>query len=81
MSTYFSADHIAAFFAIVPWIFAIAIFVAAYLMTRGERSHTAPVGRTFVCANCGRRGVREHMVPQPHEGAVLWYCSHCSGGH
>jgi hypothetical protein len=81
MSSAISADNLNWFFGIGPWVLTIAVLVAAFFMARAGKSHVAPVGRTFACANCGRRGVREHMVPQPHEGAVVWYCSRCSGSH
>jgi hypothetical protein len=38
----------------------------------------APIGQTFACANCGRRGQREHMVPREHGGATSWYCTRCA---
>lgn len=81
MSAYFSEDHLNAFFGILPWVFGLAVFFAVYFVTRKHGAEVAPVGRTYACANCGRRGVREHMVPQTHEGAVVWYCSRCSGNH
>ena len=54
--------------------------LAVWLAKRREAA-TGPgtLGATFACANCGRRGSREHMVPQVHDGAVSYYCSHCAG--
>lgn len=70
------------FFAWSPLIIGIVIYALFYVAKRHEASNSgAPIGQTFACANCGRRGVREHMVPQEHGGAVSWYCSRCSGAH
>ncbi len=69
------------FFGFAPEVIGVVIFVIAYLMVRNQVAVSTPIGQTFACGNCGRRGVREHMVPQAHEGAVSWYCSRCSGGH
>lgn len=65
-------------FASLPIIVLLVIVTAVYLLTRG-RNTAVPIGQTFACARCGRRGAREHMVPQTHEGAVSWMCSRCSG--
>ena len=46
--------------------------------SRSDRDGGVPIGQTFACANCGRRGRREHMVPQQHGGATSWYCAHCA---
>lgn len=81
MNAAISADQLNVFFAIGPWVVGIVVLIVVWVMARGGQAKVAPVGRTFACANCGRRGMREHMVPQPHEGAVVWYCSRCSGSH
>ena len=71
------------FFAWAPLIIGVVIYALFYVAKRHETSPSsgAPIGQTFACANCGRRGVREHMVPQEHAGAVSWYCSKCAGAH
>jgi hypothetical protein len=68
------------FFAWSPLVIGIAIYLLFYVAKRHETvpGHGMPIGQTFACANCGRRGAREHMVPQEHGGAVSWYCSHCA---
>jgi hypothetical protein len=76
-----SQETFAHVFAWAPWVIGIAIFLVAYLMVRGQVSVKTPIGQTFACAQCGRRGVREHMLPQAHEGAVSWYCARCAGAH
>ncbi|HEY9086178.1 MAG TPA: hypothetical protein VIN40_09650 [Candidatus Tyrphobacter sp.] len=64
------------FFAYAPWVMGIAIVSVAYFATRTAAPH-APVGQTFACAKCGRRG-REQMVSVTHDGAVSWYCPDCA---
>jgi hypothetical protein len=76
-----SQDTFAHVFAYAPLVLGLLIVLVAYLMVRGQVSETAPIGQTFACAKCGRRGIREHMVPQAHEGAVSWFCGRCSGAH
>ena len=44
-----------------------------FIALGGAHAH----GATYACAKCGKRGAREHMVPQTHEGAVSYYCSNC----
>ncbi|MEO6912880.1 MAG: hypothetical protein ABI182_02520 [Candidatus Baltobacteraceae bacterium] len=69
------------FFAFAPWVLFVIILVVAYYATRHERAtHGVPIGKTYACANCGRRGKHEHMVPINREGAVVWYCHGCSAG-
>ncbi|MDQ2991850.1 MAG: hypothetical protein M3R30_03375 [Candidatus Eremiobacteraeota bacterium] len=76
-----SQETFAHFFAFAPWVVGIVIFTVAYLMVRNQVVEKAPIGQTFACATCGRRGIREHMLPQAHAGAVSWFCSRCAGGH
>ena len=68
------------FFAWAPLAALLAVLFAAY---RGLRhaAVTAPgsAGKTYACAQCGRRGKRDHMLPVTREGAVVWYCERC--GH
>jgi hypothetical protein len=81
MNTFFSDEQFNHFFASLPWIAAIVILIVTYLTVRRSLGKTAPIGQTFACATCGRRGVREHMVPQQRDGAVLWSCTKCAGSH
>ena len=69
------------FFGWAPLIIGIVIYAIFYVAKRRETSPNSgmPIGQTFACANCGRRGVREHMVPQEHGGAVSWFCHRCAG--
>jgi hypothetical protein len=72
------SEWIAWTFAAAPFVIGAAILLVTYLMVRGQTNQTVPIGQTYACARCGRRGHREHMVPVAHEGAVLWYCAHCA---
>ena len=71
------------FFAYAPLAIGLAIYLVFYFAKRHEVTETGiPIGQTYACASCGRRGARDHMVPREHEGAVSWYCSRCAaGGH
>jgi hypothetical protein len=62
----------------VPLAAFIIVVVAAYLATRHESTGSTVLGKTYSCAQCGRRGKHEHMVPVTHEGAVVWYCGRCA---
>jgi len=70
----------------VNWVFAVAPLCAfvAVLLVLYRATHAAaprervPLGKTYACAQCGRRGKHEHMVPVTHEGAVVWYCARCA---
>ena len=66
------------FFAWAPLTVFIIIVFSAYFMTRHEVAGTKVMGKTYACAQCGRRGKHEHMVPVTHEGAVVWYCGRCA---
>lgn len=73
------SDWIKWTFAIAPFVIGAVILFATYLMVRGGLRQTAvPIGQTYACARCGRRGHREHMVPVAREGAVMWYCAACA---
>jgi hypothetical protein len=69
------------FFAWAPWVVGIVIYAAFYVAKRHE-SATVPASgpgtTTYACSSCGRRGTREQMVPQHHDGAVVWQCANCS---
>jgi hypothetical protein len=68
-------------FGYSPLVIGLVIYAIFFVAKRHEvAAGGAPIGQTFACANCGRRGIREHMVPQQHDGAVSYYCSHCAGG-
>ncbi|HTU70063.1 MAG TPA: hypothetical protein VMF11_07045 [Candidatus Baltobacteraceae bacterium] len=79
MNPVISQDALRDFFAWAPLVLGVAIYFAFWLAKRHEGvTEPATFGATFACAKCGRRGSREHMVPQPHDGAISYYCSHCS---
>jgi predicted SprT family Zn-dependent metalloprotease len=61
-----------------PMTIFVIVLIAVYLAKRNERVPVARPGKTYACARCGRRGNHEHRVPVAHEGAVVWYCAHCS---
>jgi hypothetical protein len=65
------------FFAWAPWVIFATIVLVTYFMTRASSSSTH-ASQTFACAQCGKRGTQEQMVPVEHEGAVTWYCAHCA---
>lgn len=72
-------DH---FFAWAPLIVWLAIYAVFFVAKRHEATEPGvPIGQTFACANCGKRGKREHMVPHEHAGATSWYCARCAGAH
>lgn len=68
-------------FAWTPLTVFILIVIVAYLMTRSKTAGSAGHGKTYACAQCGRRGKHEHMVPVSREGAVVWYCGRCAASH
>jgi hypothetical protein len=79
MNPRISSDAFDSFFAWAPLVVGLAIYLAFYIAKRHEGvAVTAPSGQTFACAQCGRRGPREQMVPQDHGGAVGWRCSECA---
>ena len=74
-----SAQTLGNIFAWAPLLLGVAIYFAVWLAKRNEGvTEPAVLGATYACASCGRRGSREHMVPQTHEGAVSYYCNRCA---
>lgn len=73
-----SSETVNYFFSIAPWVVFIAIVIATYVAARKSQQSHAPAGKTYACAQCGRRGKHEHMVPMSREGAVVWYCGRCA---
>jgi predicted SprT family Zn-dependent metalloprotease len=67
-------------FAWAPLVLFIVILSVVYYGKRNEPGVARTPGKTYACARCGRRGKHEHMVPVTREGAVVWYCGHCSQG-
>ncbi len=69
-------------FAYAPLIIGLVIYGVFYVAKRQEvAAGGVPIGQTFACSTCGRRGHREHMVPQEHDGAVSWSCTTCANAH
>lgn len=74
-----TAEIISLVFAWLPLTLFVIVMIVAYTMTRrNARAVAAHGGKTYACAQCGRRGKHEHMVPVRHEGAVVWYCGRCA---
>ena len=76
-----SAHAFDSFFAWAPWIVGIVIYAGFYFAKRSETStvpQSAPGPTTYACSSCGRRGTREQMVAQHHDGAVIWQCANCA---
>lgn len=71
-------DIINLVFAWAPLTAFVIVMVILYRATRRAPAQRAPMGKTYACAQCGRRGAHEHMVPVTHEGAVVWYCGRCA---
>jgi len=71
-------DKINLYFAIAPFLIFAAIIVITYAATRHEAPKAVPVGQSFSCVKCARRGNREHMLPVREEGVIAWYCPRCS---
>lgn len=68
-------------FAWTPLFAFVLVLIVAYVMAhRNPRAAAVHGGKTYACAQCGRRGKHEHMVPVRHEGAVVWYCGRCARG-
>jgi DNA-directed RNA polymerase subunit RPC12/RpoP len=84
MNPTISSDTFNTFFAWAPWVVGVAIYLAFYFAKRreiatGKASATqTTASQTFACANCGRRGPRDQMVPQDHGGAVGYKCTNCA---
>lgn len=83
MDTAISPQALGSFFALAPLVLGIVIYAAAFAAKRheGHDGSAVPIGQTFACAGCGKRGVREHMIPQTHAGAISYYCARCAGAH
>lgn len=83
MDTKISPETLSGFFAFAPLVLGIIIYAVAFAAKRheGHDNSAVPIGQTFACAGCGKRGVREHMVPQAHSGAVSYYCGKCAAAH
>jgi hypothetical protein len=74
-----SSELINNVFAWAPLTAFVIVMIALYAATRREPAHSSTAhGKTYACAQCGRRGKHEHMVPVTHEGAVVWYCARCA---
>lgn len=72
-------DIITNVFAWLPMFSFVVVLAILYVAKHREPvPGGVPLGKTYACAQCGRRGNHEHMVPVTHEGAVVWYCSHCA---
>ncbi|MGC1381676.1 MAG: hypothetical protein WA814_11720 [Candidatus Baltobacteraceae bacterium] len=82
MNPQLSSSTLNSFFAWAPLVVGLAIYLAFYIAKRHEGAEPgAPIGQTYACAACGRRGARDQMVPQQHGGAVSWYCGSCATSH
>lgn len=73
-------DIINDFFAFAPMVLFVIVLIALYYAKRNEGVTAVAHGKTYACAQCGRRGNHEHMVPMSREGAVVWYCARCAQG-
>jgi len=76
-----SAHAFDAFFAWAPWVLGAVIYTCFYVAKRHETTAvpaSGPAVTTYACASCGRRGTREQMSPQQHDGAVVWQCGNCA---
>jgi len=82
MNPMISSDTFGHVFAWAPLVLGVAIYAIVWFAKRAEVGGVGvPIGQTYACAGCGRRSVREHMLPQTHEGAVSYFCSKCAGAH
>ncbi|MBV8068000.1 MAG: hypothetical protein JO113_08475, partial [Candidatus Eremiobacteraeota bacterium] len=59
-----SSQTFDSFFAWAPWVVGAIIYSAFYVAKRHEVAvkSTQPVGTTYACAVCGRRGALDQMV-------------------
>jgi hypothetical protein len=73
-----SPQTINEFFAWAPLTLFVIILIVVYYAKRNEGAAPVAQGKTYSCAQCGRRGKHEHMVPISREGAVVWYCDRCA---
>lgn len=80
MSATIPNDAFGYVFAFAPLVLGALVYAVTWAAKRSETGGTAaPIGQTYACANCGKRSVKEHMVPQAHAGAVSYFCSNCAG--
>lgn len=74
-----SSEIITDVFAWAPLTAFVIVMIILYVAKhRAPSAAGGPLGKTYACAQCGRRGNHEHMIPVTHEGAVVWYCARCS---
>ena len=76
-----SSQSFDAFFAWAPWVVGLVIYGAFYVAKRHETATVPPSTAgpsTYACSSCGRRGTREQMVAQQHDGAVGYQCPQCA---
>ena len=67
-------------FAWSPLVLGLAIYVIFFVAKRKEVTEgPPPVRQHLACAQCGRRSLREHMLPKQRDGAFSWYCPRCAG--
>lgn len=85
MTPQVSPETFDSFFAWAPWVIGITIYAVFYFAKRRECApvpaavtNAGPVTPTFSCAQCGRVGTIEQMVPQDRGGAVTYSCAGCS---
>ena len=77
-----SPQQLQYFFFSAPIVLGILVYVYYYFDKRHEFATTAAtLGTTYACSSCGKRGSKEHMVPQAHDGAVSYVCAKCAGAH
>jgi hypothetical protein len=79
MNPQISATTFDWFFGFAPLVIGIVIYAVFFAAKRHEvPDGPSPIGQSFACASCGRRGHREGMVPREHDGALSWYCARCA---
>jgi hypothetical protein len=82
MEPIITQERLAGFFAWAPLVLGLVIYAAYFVAKRHEFATTAATfGTTYACSTCGRRGAKEHMLPQTHDGAISYVCSKCAGAH
>ena len=70
------------FFFSAPIVLGVLIYAYFFFAKRHEFVTTAgTLGETYACASCGKRGSKEHMLPQTHDGAISYVCAKCGGAH
>jgi predicted SprT family Zn-dependent metalloprotease len=73
-----TAEIISQFLAWTPLVAFTIVLLVAYFSLRERSAGSTVTAKTYACAQCGRRGKHEHMVPVTQEGAVVWYCGRCA---